>query len=229
MLINILVDATIVAIIVGGAIIGIAKGFVSSVARPVKWVASIVLAFSLSTPFADAVVFPMIEAPITNQISSYLIEKCSHITAANAGEELPTLLKIAAGVAGIDVTSIQTDGASDFISLLVDKLAYPTIHLISVIISFFAVYFLSKLVLGILLSIINHAFDGGVFGVMNKVLGFFFSTSIAFISAWLLTSVFGYVISLPAFADNPWIVSFDGGFVYKFFKGLSPIDLLLSF
>ena len=229
MLINILIDVIIVAIIVGGAIIGISKGFVSSVAGPVKWVASIVIAFSLSTPFADALIFPMIEAPITNQISAYLIEKCGHITAANVNEELPTVFKIAAGIAGVDITSIGDGGTSEFIPRLVDKLAYPTIHLISVIISFFALYFLSKIVLGILLSIINHVFDGGVFGVMNKVLGFFFSTSIAFVSVWLLTTVFGYVISMPAFADTPWIASFDGGFIYKFFKGLSPIDLLLSF
>ena len=229
MLINILIDLIIVAIIAGGAVFGITKGFIASVAKPVKWVASIVLAFSLCTPFADAVVFPLIDAPITNQISEYLIEKCSHITASNVGEELPTLLKIAAGFAGIDVSSIQVDGTADFISQLVDKLAYPTIHLIAVIISFFAVYFLSKLVLGILLSIINHVFDVGVFGIMNRVLGFLFSTSIAFITAWLLTTAFGYVISLPAFADSSWVSSFDGGFIYKFFKGLSPIDLLLSF
>ena len=229
MLINILIDTVIVAIVVGGAIIGITKGFVSSVAGPVKWVASIVLAFSFCTPFANALIFPMIEEPITSQISSYLIEKCSHITAQNVGEELPTILKMAAGFAGIDLTAIGADGTTEFIPLLVDKLAHPTIHMISVVISFFAVYFLSKIVLGILLSIINHAFDGGVFGVMNKILGFIFSTSIAFVLAWTLTSVFGYVISLPAFADTPWIVSFDGGIVYKFFKGISPIDLLLSF
>ncbi len=229
MLINILIDTIIVAIIVGGAIIGVTQGFVSSVAGPVKWVASIVLAISLCTPVADALIFPMIEAPITNQISSFLIEKCGHITAQNVGEELPTILKIAAGFAGIDIASIGQDSTSEFIPQLVDKLAYPTIHLISVVISFFAVYFLSKIVIGILLSIISHAFDSGLLGVMNKALGLLFDTSIAFVSAWVLTSVFGYVISLPAFADTPWIASFDGGVVYKFFKGLSPIDLLLSF
>lgn len=229
MIINVLIDVIIVAIIAGGAIIGITRGFVSSVAKPVKWFLSLFLAFSLSTAFADAVIYPLIEAPITNQISEYLIEKCSHVTASNATEELPTLLKIAAGIAGIDVSSLQVDGTSDFITLLVDKLAYSTIHLISVIISFFAVYFLSKIVLGILLAIIDHSFDGGVFGVMNKILGFFFSTSVAFIAVWLLTAVFGYVISLPAFADNSWVSSFSGGIIYKFFKGLSPIDLLLSF
>ena len=229
MLIKILIDAIIIAIVVGGAIIGVTKGFVSSVAGPVKWVAAIALSFSLCTPVADALIFPMLEVPITNQISTYLIEKCSHITAQNVGEELPTLLKIAAGLSGIDVTSIGADTTSQFIPQLVDKLAHPTIHLIAVVISFFAVYFLSKIALGILLAIIDHAFDSGVFGVMNKVLGVVFDTSVAFISAWILVSVFGYVISLQAFVDTPWIASFEGGIIYKFFKGLSPIDLLLSF
>ena len=229
MLINVLIDVIIIGIIATGAIIGIMRGFVSSVAKPVKWVLSIVFAFSLATPFADALVFPMINEPVTNQITSYLVEKCSHITASNLTEELPTVLKMAAGVSGIDLTSIQADGASDFISLLVDKLAYSTIHLVSVIISFFAVYWISKLVLSILLAIIDHAFDSGVFGVLNKVLGFLFSTTIAFALAWLMTTAFGYAISLPAFSDNAWISTFDGGYVYKFFKSISPIDLLLSF
>lgn len=229
MLINILIDVIIVAIIAVGAIIGITKGFVSAVAKPVKWFLSLFLAFSLCTAFADAVIYPMIEAPITNQISEYLIEKCSHVTASNANDELPTLLKIAAGISGIDISSLQIDSTSDFITVLVDKLAYTTIHLISVILSFFAVYFLSKIVLSILLSVIDHAFDGGIFGALNKLLGFFFSTSVAFIAVWLLTAVFGYVISLPAFADDLWVSSFSGGFIYDFFKGLSPIDLLLSF
>lgn len=229
MLINILIDAIIVAIIAGGAIFGIARGFISSVARPVKWALAIVIAFSFCTAFSDAIVYPLIKAPITNQMTEYLVEKCSHITALNASEELPTLLKIAAGVVGVDVSSLQPEGASDFISLLVDKLAHPVINLISVIISFFAVYLISRLVLSIILAIIDHAFEGGVFGVFNKALGFVFSTSLAFIATWILTAVFGYVISLPAFSDVAWIESFDGGYVYKFFKGISPIDLLLSF
>lgn len=229
MLINILIDVIIVGVIAGGAIFGIARGFISSVAKPVKWVASIVIAFSFCTAFSGAVIYPIIEAPITNQLTEYLVDKCSHITAANASEELPTLLKLAAGAVGVDLSSLETDGATDFISQLVDKLAHPVINMISVVVSFFAVYLISKLVLSILLSIINHAFDGGVFGVLNRVLGFLFTTSLAFVVAWILTSVFGYVISLPAFADTAWIASFEGGYVYKFFKGISPIDLLLSF
>ena len=229
MMINILIDVIIVALISCGAVIGLTKGFISSVARPVKWILSVIFAFSLCTGIADAFIFPLIEEPITNQISAYLIEKCSHVTAQNAMDELPTLLKMAAGISGIDISSLGADPTAEFIPQLVDKLAYTTIHLISVIISFFLIYFVSRLILKLLFALVDHMFDGGVFGVLNKTLGFVFTTLIAFFSVWILTSVFGYVISLPAFADTPWIVSFDGGIIYNFFKGLSPIDLLLSF
>lgn len=223
------VDLIIIAIIAVGAIVGISRGFILTLAKPVKWVAAILIALCLCNPVANEIVQPMIEAPITNQISEYLTEECSDITAETAGKELPTLLKLAAGIVGVDVTSMTGENASEYISEIVSKLAVPAIHLISVIIAYLALYFLSKLLLALAVSLINSIFSGGIFGIVNKILGFVFSTTFAFIIAWLVTALFGYIIHLPSLADVQWISSFEGGFVYKFFKEISPIDLLLSF
>lgn len=226
---EILVDVIIAAIIIIGAALGISRGFIITVTKPVKWVAAIVLAVALCNPVADALVQPLIEAPITNQISDYLSDKCANITAATAGEQLPTVLKLAAGIVDVDVSSLSGGSSEEFIIELVDKLAIPAIHLISVIISFAVVYILSKILLALLVSIINKIFDYGVFGVFNKILGFVFGTAFAFITVWILTSIFGCIICLPSVSDIGWISDFEGGYIYKFFKEISPMDILLSF
>ena len=229
MIANIIVDIIIVGIISVGAIIGISRGFISTVARPVKFAAAIVLAFVLCDAFSSAVVEPIIKEPITAQLATYLTDKCSNINGSNASDELPTLLKLAAIMSNVDIDSISAENSEQFIPELVDKLSTPAIHIIAIIISFIAVYILARLLISMLLKLVNLMFDIGVFGVLNRVLGFVFSTSLAIIAVWLFTSVFAYLINLPSLSNVEWIANFDGGYIYKFFKRFSPIDLLLSF
>jgi uncharacterized membrane protein required for colicin V production len=226
---NIIVDLIIIGIVVAGAIIGICRGFFLTVIKPIRWFATLAIALALATPVANAIIQPMIEAPITNQISSFLVDKCSDITAETADKELPTLLKFAAGAVGIDVTALQGSNPEEYIESLVDALAVPAVHIVAVIVSFFILYFVVKILLNLLISVLNKILDGGLFGVVNKTLGCIFNTLLALIVAWAFTSVFEYFISLPFLAEQAWTESFTGGFVYKLFKSISPIDLLLSF
>ena len=229
MWVNIIIDLIIVALIILGAIFGIKRGFFLAVTKPVKWLAALLLAFALSNVVADAIIQPLIEDPITNQITELLSEKCSDITAETARDKLPTLLKLAAGLVDVDINSMDAASSHELIAQIVDKLAIPVIHLISVILSFVAVYFVSKIVLAILLVILNKFFDRGLFGVLNKVLGCIFGVAFSFVIVWLVVIIFGYVISLPSIAATEWASNFSGGFIYRFFKSFTPLDLLLSF
>ena len=229
MLVNIIIDLIIAAIVIIGAVVGIKRGFVATVAKPVKWFAAIAIAFALCVSFADTVVQPMIEEPITNQISDYVSEKCADINGENANEKLPTLLKLSATIVGLDLSEITAIGTEEYITELVNQISEPATHLVSVIISFFLIYFASKILLAIAIAIINKIFQVGVFGFFNKILGFVFGTAFAFIIAWALTAVFGYVSSLAVFEGVEWLAEFNGGYIYKFFKEISPLDLLLSF
>ncbi len=226
---NIIVDVIISLLFALGAFLGYRKGFFFTATKPIKWFAAILLAFSLSGTVASSVVQPIIEEPITNQISDYLTEKCEELTPENAKEELPTLVKVAAGLADIDIDSIEGETTEEFISATVDKLAEPMIYLFALIISFFAIYFISKFTLAILLSILNKIFLQGVLGVFNKVLGLIFGAFLAFVALWLAVMLFGYVISIPSIAATDFAKAFNGGFIYKFLKSMSPLDLLLSF
>ena len=226
---DIIVDAIIVILFLLGAFLGYRKGFFFTATKPIKWFAAIILALSLSGTVASAVVVPIIEEPITNQISDYLTEKCDEITPENAKDELPTLVRLAAGLADVDIESIEGETTAEFIFSTVDKLAEPLIYLIAVIISFCGVYFASKFVLAILLAILNKIFLTGVLGVCNKILGLVVGLFLAFVLLWVAVMLFGYVVSIPSIAETDFAKTFDGGFIYKFIKSMSPLDILLSF
>ncbi len=229
MVANIIVDVVLIGIVIAGAIMGICRGFIKTIATPVKFFASVAIAFALCSVVATSIIQPVIQEPITNQMSEFLVEKCQGLTSENAFENLPTLIKFASTLVGIDVSTIEGATTEEFIVSLVEKLAVPTIHLIAVVFSFIIVYFLARFVLWILIAIINSMFETGALGVLNKTLGCIFSTALAIIISWAVASVFTYVISMPVFADVVWIQEFDGGWIYQFFKMLNPVDLLLSF
>ena len=163
------------------------------------------------------------------QISNYLITKCEGITAATASDQLPTLLKFAAFLAGIDITSITAESSVAYITTIVEQLATPVIHLIAVIISFVLLYFLFKILLSLGFSVINGIFNVGILGVVNRTLGFIFNGFFFFIIAWVFVMLFGYFINIPGIVNAEWAQNFEGGFIYRFFKSMSPVDILLSF
>jgi uncharacterized membrane protein required for colicin V production len=214
---------------VSGVILGIKKGFLLTVAKPVRWVAAIAIALSFASLVGKSVIQPLIEAPITNQITEYLVEKCPDITPANASDKLPTLLKVAASIVGVDVSMLKQDTAADFISVIVTRLATPAVSLISTIIAFFLLYFVSKILLSIAVKLLNGIFSGGVLGAVNKTVGCVFGLCFSFMVAWLFTCVFSYVVNFPIIASTEWGSSFTGGYVYRFLESITPIELLLSF
>ena len=226
---NIVVDLILCAIMVFGVVLGIKNGFLLTVAKPVRWVAALVIAFSLASVVGESIIQPLIEDPITNQITDYLVEKCPDITPSNADDKLPTLLKIAASIVGVDVSAIKQDSVVDFVSVLVSKLASPAVSLISTIIAFFALYLVSKIVLSIGVKLLNAIFKGGVLGALNKTVGCVFGLCFSFAIAWLFTCVFSYVVHFPMVASTSWGSSFTGGYIYRFLESITPIELLLSF
>ncbi len=228
MALSVIIDIILVAILLIGAVIGIKKGLFITLSKPIKLFLALFLAFQLCNWFAGLVVEPLIEAPIANKITTYLVEKCNGITSIEDPDKLPTLLKIAAGIVGVDVATITADTTEAFVKSLVDALAVPAIHVVSVVISFVILYFVSKLLLKLVFAILNSFVDSGILGVVNRILGFVFNTVFAFIVAWALVAIFSYILNIPAIASAEW-ADFEGGFVYKFFRSMSPLDLLLSF
>ena len=103
MFVNIAVDVILTAIIIVGAVIGAKCGFVKIISKPVAFFGSLAIAFGFSDDFAAALIEPRIYNPVSAKMAEYLYSHCGHLTAENAADELPTLLKIAAAIFNIDL------------------------------------------------------------------------------------------------------------------------------
>ena len=229
MILNIVVDVILIAIVLIGAIVGIKKGFIKMAAKPVKFVAAIALAFAICSGVAESFITPLIEEPITTYVSEFLYDNCSNITAENAAEELPTLLKISAAIFNVDVSDVTNGVGGDVLGVIAEHLTTPVINIVSLIISFVIIYIIASIVFSIVLALINAIFSKGVFGVLNKFLGFVFTGAVAFIASWGLAVLFEFVIHLPMLESVELFNGFEGGFIYNFFNTYNPIELLLSF
>ncbi|MCQ2414125.1 MAG: CvpA family protein [Clostridia bacterium] len=223
-------DAVLACIVIAGFFIGINRGFIKTVAKPVKFFASLAIAFRFCAPAGAKYIQPYIQSPIQNHLSEYLTEKCTELTAANVGDELPTLLKIAAALFKIDVQGVaDAAGTEGLIQALVDNLTTPLISLVSMIAAFVILYFLSKLVFSIIVAIIDRMAQGGVIGAANKILGCIFGVLFAGILAWLLVCVSDFVFSLETLNDKEVILQIEQGHLYQLLRTYNPFDLLLSF
>lgn len=229
MFLKLIVDLVLILIVAIGIFVGVKQGFIKTVAKPVKIILTFVIATSFASRFAVGAVEPRLGPALTNQIEEYILSECGDINSENLEEELPTLLKIAAGIFDVDIKDSEAESPEALVNAIVNKLTYPVVHVVSVIISFVILALLSSIILSILLWIISAIFDGGVIGVFNRILGGAVCFVLSFVTAWLLASVFTYTIHLPSVADKAWASSFEGGLIYRFFNSINPIDLLLSF
>lgn len=226
MIIEIVLDALLILMLLIGIFMGYRRGFVKSIAKPVRFFASLATAFWLANPISNKFIEPIIKAPVTNQIKGYLLENCPNITPESASDELPTLLKFAASLLEVDISTLSSENT---ISAIVDSLASPIVHLVSVIFTFIIIYFLSKLVYSIFISLLSGFFGSGVLSLPNKLLGCVFSLFFAAVSAWLFTVAFDFIIHSSLFAESAWVKNFEGGVIYKFFGKNNPVDILLGF
>lgn len=221
-ILNFVVDAILVLIVLVGIALGIKRGFVKTVAKPVKFVAALYVAFAACGAVAEKLIMPFIKTPVTARLTEFMQEKCAHLTADNVTEELPSLLKLSAGLFGINVEEVAQNSANDVINALINELTTPILNVIAIIISFVLLYFVSRLVLTLVIAILDAILNVGVIGILNKLLGFVFGTAFAAIMAWALVVVANFIMGFVGY-------DFEGGFIYNLLNNLNPIDLLLSF
>ena len=213
----IVIDIFLVAFVVIGFIIGLKRGFVKSVQGPLCFVGAIAFAYLLSNPISTNIVEPMIGASLTNQLSEYLASNC-----ADPGAELPTLVKLAAGI-------VQCDLEGKTIEQIIVEIASPTVHVVTVIIVFVILLFVLKLLLRLLFKLLDSVFNSSILVVPNKIVGCALNTILGAVFAWVAVFVFNFVIHLDSMSDVVWAAEFTGGPIYNFFLNLSPLDILLGF
>ena len=227
---NVFFDLILVGTLVAGGIFGAKNGFIDIIAKPVKFVAALAIAISLAGAFGSAIIEPIIGPAISHKLSSTLIEEYSEITAANANESLPTLIKLAAGLCGVSIEGVATaaDGVS-VIEAVADAVTAPVVEIMGAIFGFVIVYFLAKILIEFAMVFVNVAVNNGIAGKVNSTLGCVFTLLLAFVVCWAFTAFSDFILNIPLIASANWVENFTGGPFFRFFKSFSPLDLLLSF
>lgn len=225
---NLILDLILVGILVLGAFLGIKKGFVKSVEKPLKPIVSVAFASTFAKVFALWALEPIIGEPIFNGIRDFLYEKCSGGVLGGTSEDIPTLIKAAAALAGVDLKPFE-GGNSDSLAILAEEISRPIVNIITIVISFVILLIIGRLILALVFAIVNKLFDIGALKVLNKILGCVACVFFAVLAAWGAVALFDFVIGFPSIAETEVVQNFTGGFIYKIFKQLSPLELLLSF
>ncbi|MBR2931010.1 MAG: hypothetical protein IKC32_07250 [Clostridia bacterium] len=226
-MVNVIVDIIIAIILVIGLIWGLKIGFVKAVAKPTKVIMAIFLAISLASVIGNGIIRPIIDEPIITKLTEFVTERIGD--GVTATEELPTLIKAAAALAGVDLAELASSEAqADLVGEIIAAITDPILNMVSGIIGFFIAYIICKLLLSLMFGIVNAIIDNGVIGIVNRVLGCVVTTFIAATIVWVLCSVSDLIFNLPGIYEQGWVEEFDGGWLYSFFRNMSPIDMLLG-
>ncbi len=222
---NLIIDIVLIAILVIGLILGWKRGFVKTVAKPVKIVAVWACSIKFCTDVAKRFIAPLIQKPVTEKLSEVLREKCADLTAQTAAQDLPTLLKMTAGIFNIDVNQVAENSGDALVERLAQTFTEPLVFVVAVVLSFLLLLLVCNILFTFLLWILNGVFQTKPLAWLNKSLGIIFSLALAFIVAWLVSMLIGAVLGSQALSS----LGFDGGAIYRFFKEYHPLDLLLGF
>lgn len=228
MTLNIIFDLVILIIIGAGIVLGIARGFIDTVAKPIRIIASLGIAFGLCRPAGEIYLQPIFQKPLEEKMSAFLHEKCASITAESAADELPGILKLVAKIFNVDIGQTANEAANSVIESIVNSLAEPIANLGAVVCAFFILLIVANILCFILLKIIDAILNFGPLEVVNKIIGCVFGALFAFLLAWTLTAGFDYVTTLEAFSDSELIQEFTGGPIYRLVRSINPIDLLFQ-
>ena len=221
-------DAVLILVLIVGIFLGYRRGFVRTVGRPVKFFATLFCSFRFCSLFSERVLRPLISEPVTRQVAEYIRKHCGEVTAENAGETLPTVLKLAAGLFGIDVSEATSRG-ENVVDSLTSTLTAPVVDIVSTVLSFVALLILCTLIFTVVLWLIDLLFRIGPVSIVNKVVGVLFSGAFALLISWAIASLFAFALDTSLFDGVAWAENFEGGFFYRFLNQYNPLDLILSF
>ena len=229
MFLKISLEIILLAILIGGAYYGIRLGFIRIAAKPIKFVLGLVFAFSLCGPVGTTIIAPLIQSPLTNYVKEYMYERCAALTADGVLERTPTLLKMAGAAFDVEFGAAGVDSTDAMIEKVVVSLTAPAVLLISSVIAFILLFLISKLLFSLAVSVVNSVFEIGVLSRINRVMGLIVAAFMSFFAAWAFVSLIDFVLHLSIFDSVDAVRQFDGGRLYRLFKNISPIGLLLSF
>lgn len=225
MFLSLLLEVILLTVIVGGSFYGYKKGLFRMAAGPIRTALCLVISLSLCDPVGEAVIAPLIRTPVRSYLLEFMQERVAYST-DGAIARIPTLLRMAGAAFGV---SYDNSAVNTTVETVVDAFTEPLIALISRAVAFILLFILSKFLFKLLVYLADSFLGIGIIGRLNRLLGAALSICIAIACAWAFTSAVDYLFRLDIFENSRLVGDFDGGLLYRFFKNLNVINLLLSF
>jgi uncharacterized membrane protein required for colicin V production len=202
-----------------GALVGCKVGFFKSIAKPIKIIAAISLTVCLAAPIIDAWTRPFFVEKAYGWIFGAIMEKCPELTQETAATGLSPFLMLLAKIFSVDVSGAasEAEGAEEIIGAVSSAIAAPVGNLIAVVVTYIALFILMLIFLGILISLLDKCLNSGPLEVVNRILGFVLGIVVASVIACTVANIIGrFTAGVP------------GGFVYNFFKGINPFEVVVK-
>lgn len=218
-ILSIIIDVLLVGLVAAGCIVGVVRGFLKSIMKPVRIAISMALSALISKPISKVLVAPIIQAPLDNKIQSYILD----FIEKHPQKELPTLVKLAAALADVDLTDIDT------VAQMVGQITAPIIEIISLVITFGILFLIFVLVIRVGCWFLESAIKDTTLSKANKTAGAILNGLLGFVIGWVFVIVFDLFVHMPMF-EAGWLgTEFKGGLIYRLLLNFSPIEMLLSF
>ena len=219
LILSIVLDLVLIGLVAAGVVVGIVRGFLKSVMKPVRIAASLALSALLSKPISKVLVAPIIQTPLENKIQSYVLDFIDK----NPNKELPTLIKLAAALKGVDLTNEET------VSELIGNVTGPVVEIIALAITFIILFLIFVLLIRVGCWFLESSIKDTTLGKANKIAGAVLNGLLGFVVGWAFVSAFDIFVHMGIF-ESGWLgTEFKGGLLYRLLLNFSPIELLLSF
>ena len=214
-----LVDALLALMVLIGSLVGCKVGFFKSIAKPIKIIAAISLTVCLAAPIIDAWTRPFFVEKVYSWIFASIMEKCPELTQETVAEGLSPFLTLLSKIFSVDVGGAASgaEGAEQVISAVSSAIAAPIGNLIAVAATYVMLFIIMLILLSILIAVLDNFVNAGPFEVINRILGFLLGAVVASVIACAAANIIGrFTAGVP------------GGFVYNFFKGINPFEVVVK-
>ena len=204
---SLVLDLLVVGIVLLFLVLGIRKGFVTTLLEVVGTLLAIVIAFSLSVPFSEAVYDSFVEKTVSQSVDSALAGYTGYAIEQTVDElwQENNALAYFSGLSGIDKEDViagasrSSQGGVEAVSAFVkDSVARPVATMVVRVILIALLLLILLILVKLVARLVGKIFSFSLFGTVNSVLGALLGGVKGLLAATIVCVILGTVITASA-------------------------------
>ena len=229
MVLNYVVDGVYVLAALAVVILFAKRGFFSSVFHFGRYIAAAIVTYAFAPMLSEFLyrkwIFRWIAVPVSERVENFLNNTVGSVDMEGLVDSLPRLVKRFADTEALkEKFGATVDGFSEAAWSFSETVSAPFATLLSNILSYVAVFFVSVLLLKFLFFLLNKFFDSvPILKGTNRVLGALLGVLAAFLLLAGVTWLVGALIALVG--KSEWLSALSEGRMFGFFQSLNFFNL----